>query len=263
MVICLVAYENNFKYLESWSAELAAKADRVRQLIGNRHWLTDGHHKEVIIREFLLRYTPPDLEIGSGFIKHLNLDLCSPEIDILISNSSLHPPFFNEGGIQILPPSSVVAYIEVKSTFSASSLSKALDTISNTQRTLDSFAPKVWRSICFCHIEPDLNSFADTLENSIINRCREESLLELLHSLPVCIASFDAFVVFIRVDIQKSEINLNYFEFGNLSIAVAFSDLLEHARHQLGNTQIGELSQFISEINNDNHFSRKIQINAK
>lgn len=58
-------HENDLEYLESWSNELIARASRVRQLIGSRHWLSDGHHKEMLVREFLKRYLPVTLEIGS------------------------------------------------------------------------------------------------------------------------------------------------------------------------------------------------------
>jgi len=38
-------------YLGSWAAELGARQNRVRMLIGDAHWLSDGHHKEAILRE--------------------------------------------------------------------------------------------------------------------------------------------------------------------------------------------------------------------
>jgi len=38
---------NVHSYLCSWSDELVSRANRVRMLIGDAHWLSDGHHKEL------------------------------------------------------------------------------------------------------------------------------------------------------------------------------------------------------------------------
>jgi hypothetical protein len=101
--------------LKSWSDELNARADRVRSLIGDHHWLSDGHHKEYVVREFLARHLPGRITVSRGFIKPPDREISpSREIDIMLSDFSLHPPWFNEGGVVIAPPTAVAAQLQVK-----------------------------------------------------------------------------------------------------------------------------------------------------
>lgn len=257
----MTANKDNTKYLKSWAEELMARANRVRDLIGDRHWLTDGHHKEVIVREFLRRYLPNCLEIGSGFIKPLDGSLCSTEVDILISNPTLHPAYFNEGGIQILPPSSVAAYIEMKSSFSASSFEKALNAMSSTQESLGENAKEVWRCICFCHVNVSLSSFVNSIEKKLSAHIFDKS--DIANRLPTCIASFENYVVFVRFDTEKGNIILNSFDLGKLSIAAAFCDLFEHARYLLGGNNSGELSKYLDNLNNTGYQKKVIELNEQ
>jgi hypothetical protein len=77
-------------YFATWSDEITSRADRVRNLIGDKHWLSDGTYKEFLIREFLARYLPSHLNVSRGFIRHLEIDAVSPEIDILIADPCSH-----------------------------------------------------------------------------------------------------------------------------------------------------------------------------
>jgi hypothetical protein len=49
-------------YLKSIADELTVQANRVRDLIGNAHWLSDGHHKEYLLTALLQRHLPSGLE---------------------------------------------------------------------------------------------------------------------------------------------------------------------------------------------------------
>ena len=240
-----------------------ARANRVRQLIGDRHWLTDGHHKEAIVRELLIRYVPASLNVGSGFIKSRDGASCSPEIDILISDSSTHPPYFNEGGIQITPPSSAVAVIEMKSTFDASSLSGALNAIQGTQSVLEDSASNVWRCIFFAVVEREFDSFIKTVLSKISDALGEIDSADAKKAalrLPTCIASFEKFVMFARADIEDNSLVLNFFDFGSVSASVAFSDLFEHIRSFYGKTQSGELSDIVLGIPNAGHIKHVVKM---
>src|SRR4051794_17511886 len=44
---------NRQRYLVSLAEELYAQANRVRDLIGDAHWLSDGHHKEYLLIDLL------------------------------------------------------------------------------------------------------------------------------------------------------------------------------------------------------------------
>lgn len=252
-------FENDQEYLESWSAELTAKADRIRQLIGDKHWLTDGHHKEIIVREFLTRYLPVTLNVGSGFIKSLKGGNCSKEVDILISDSSRHPPFFNEGGIQILPPSSTIAYIEMKSSFSAPNLDDAIDAVAWNQHCLNDYKIDVWRCICFASVDRSYESFQKTVFErleKLINRLEIKTAEEAMNRLPLIIASFESYTAFISKSSTSNEIFLKFFDYKKLSTSIAFNDLFEHIRAYFGNIQTGDVSDFLTGLP-DTSFNKK------
>lgn len=258
------SFESDEEYLKSWSQELLASANRVRYLIGDRHWLTDGHHKEVIIRELLARFLPHSLTIGSGFIKNNINKTCSPEVDILITDNSKHPPYFNEGGIQIVPNTSVLGYIEVKSTFTKQVLSKAVSSVSKTQAVnYGQPSDEVWRCILFSTLDSDHDSFNKIVEEVItehINKSTEDDFSFIVNSIPTCIASFDSHVVFLRADLDKNTVVLNCFEHGDMSSAVAFCDLFDFVRAAFGYIAPGELSKIVDDIQPINYTKIEIKI---
>ena len=102
----------------SWGLELKARCDRVRDLIGDAHWLSDGHHKEELVKQLLIRHLPSRFRVGRGFMCPAEAkEAVSREIDIMISDSEAGLPFFSEGDLVIAPPSSVVAQVHVKTEF--------------------------------------------------------------------------------------------------------------------------------------------------
>lgn len=138
-------------YLESWSDEILARADRVRHLIGERHWPSDGSYKEMLIREFLLRHVPNELCVTRGFIRHLHDDIVSPEVDLLITDAKQHAPLFHEGDFQVVPPSSVLATFEIKSTYRKDVLRSALSNVRRVRATALQGAQNgdIWSAIVF------------------------------------------------------------------------------------------------------------------
>jgi hypothetical protein len=59
---------NLIGYHSSIAEELQATKNRVRSLIGSDHWLTDGEHKESILRSVLRTRLPQSVSIGRGFV---------------------------------------------------------------------------------------------------------------------------------------------------------------------------------------------------
>ncbi len=84
---------------ESWSDELMSRSERVRKLIGPVNWLSDGHHKEELIRQFLLRHFSPRFRITRGFIYASEGNRVSREIDVMVSDSEGEMPWFAEGDL--------------------------------------------------------------------------------------------------------------------------------------------------------------------
>jgi hypothetical protein len=113
--------QNFIAYQESITEELKAARDRIRNLIGEEHWLTDGEHKEAVLRKVLHSYLPESVRIGKGFVCYprgfANLDTpdraSSGQIDILLTSRN-KPTLFKDGDLVIVTADAVEALIEVK-----------------------------------------------------------------------------------------------------------------------------------------------------
>lgn len=119
-----------------WSHEMEAMLETYKQfeiLIpakgrkGAAHSGEDGRYVETLIREYLKRYLPKDLEVLTGFIMRpavktgLNnkirkeeQDDNSTQLDILIYDSAKYPMFQRFGDSVIVPPEGVIGVISVK-----------------------------------------------------------------------------------------------------------------------------------------------------
>lgn len=245
--------EANFEaYLSSWSSEFLAKSNQVRELIGSAHWLSDGHHKESLIRSFLSTHLPSGLDIKRGFIRPPSLDASpSPEIDVLISDSTRHPPLFSEGELHILAPSSVVGHIEVKTTLSATTLKDALENVSRVQTAIATYADPspVARGILFAtHGSVNsLSSFADMFERTILKRKADSGFV--VDQLPNWCATYDKFSVFLVPDQPSGKIRLKAFESGKLSAALVYADLFSTIRLNEGHSSAFEMDEIVESIN--------------
>src|SRR5688572_9178491 len=101
-------------YLRSLSTELTAQADRVRHLIGDRHWLHEGRHKEHLLGEVLRRHLPATATASTGFVVSPTQAICSREQDLLVLDCSAEAPVFSQGGLTIAFPQTVLASISIK-----------------------------------------------------------------------------------------------------------------------------------------------------
>lgn len=102
---------NIINYHKSIAMELAASKDRIRNLIGNAHWLTDGAHKEAILRKILNSFLPKKVQVGTGFICHNRG--ASSQIDIIIYLSD-KPTLFKDENLVLVTPDAAETIIEVK-----------------------------------------------------------------------------------------------------------------------------------------------------
>jgi hypothetical protein len=226
-------------YFESWSDELRSRANRVRNLIGARHWLTDGVYKEVLIREFLLRHLPTDLRISKGFIRQLDRDDVSPEVDLMVTDPKRHVPIFNEGDFQIVSPSSVLATLEIKSTYSKAVLRDALNNVCRVRRIAGS-PSEIW-SGCFFVNSDDLSirQLVDDASSILKDKdfwteaLQSETHPEASSLLPGMICAFDACTMFVQNEIQGKRTDIKAFQTRGLSAAFGFSQLFSFIRATL------------------------------
>ncbi len=128
--------QRDFKeYHKSIAKELLSTKDRVRNLIGDAHWLTEGEHKEAVLRKILRQHLPEDLHVGRGFI--CSKDGSSSQIDILIT-SKKKPTLFKDGELVIVTPDTVECIIEVKTSLGTTRLSESLTKLSDNAQMVRS-----------------------------------------------------------------------------------------------------------------------------
>jgi hypothetical protein len=107
--------QNAAGYLTSIGAELAVQSKRVRDLIGDVHWLSDGTHKEHLLQDLLTRHLPPSVLASRGFVVSTTSDVrCSTEQDILLIDALAEMPLFHQGGLAVTFPRTVIASLSVK-----------------------------------------------------------------------------------------------------------------------------------------------------
>ncbi len=119
-----------------WSREMEALLDTYNQFqtlipaqgrAGAAHPGEDGRYVEYLLKEYLKRYLPRDLEVLTGFIlrpavKCGNNDRCrckdeheaSGQLDILVADTAHFPVYQRFGDSVILPPEGVAGILSVK-----------------------------------------------------------------------------------------------------------------------------------------------------
>jgi hypothetical protein len=116
----------HIEFYESINKELVSLKDKVRNLIDNAHWLTDGELKESILRNLIRRHMPENIEVGRGFI--ITEEGCSKQIDILLIDKSF-PVLFRDGDLVFVTPNAVRGIIEVKTTADSNNVVNALENL--------------------------------------------------------------------------------------------------------------------------------------
>lgn len=143
---------NWLRYLNSLSNELAAQSQRVRDLIGDSHWLVDGHHKEYLLIELLSRHLPTRYIASRGFvISPADPNKRSLEQDILIVDQNIEAPLFNQGGVVIAFPNAVRAAVSVKSTLGKKEVEDSVIGL-NSVRALCKQPESVWTGAYFFEV---------------------------------------------------------------------------------------------------------------
>lgn len=111
-------------YHQSIASELRSINRRIRQLIGDAHWLTDGEYKEAILRRVLRSHVPEVMRVGTGFVCYPR-GQTSKQLDILLTDTR-KPTLFKDEGLVIVTADAVRAVIEVKTRLNTTTLRAAL-----------------------------------------------------------------------------------------------------------------------------------------
>jgi len=130
-------------YFEELSQEIDSLKNRVRNLISDRHWLTDGEWKESVVRQCLRRNLPLTAVVSRGFV--VTRRAASHQIDVLIHDAS-KPVLFRDGDLALVTPDAVLGIIEVKSKV--------------TRQSFQVSAKKMAKDIKLIHEHPNIDAFA-------------------------------------------------------------------------------------------------------
>lgn len=121
---------------EFWNQEVSALLAVYRQFEtllphpvtkGAEHRGEDGRYVEALIRSYLQKYLPKDLEVLTGFVlrpavktgkndraRSKDVDAHSTQFDIIVYDTGTYPVFQRMGETVIVPPEGVVAVLSVK-----------------------------------------------------------------------------------------------------------------------------------------------------
>lgn len=117
---------NSRGFQESITKELCIIKDRVRDLIGDRHWGEEGRFKEAILKNILRKFLPNNISVGTGFIvDSIDGNEISRQLDIILYDNT-YPVLFSEGDFIITTKKNVKGVIEVKSKLNLGTLARAI-----------------------------------------------------------------------------------------------------------------------------------------
>jgi hypothetical protein len=233
---------NHMQYLTSLAAGLAVQATRVRDLLGDTHWLTDGGHKEFLLIDLLKRHIPHGMIASRGFvISETDPTRRSREQDVLIVDAMEEAPIFNEGGVIISFPRAVRASISVKTEMCNSEVKNSV-LVLNSLRTVagpDLDPATIWCA-AYYFVEPD----NPVLVYDQVARGTSQARVPDSHNgfkriTPDCHSSSENFLFKTDHGDNNSPTVLRGYKCSGLATALFLGQLLEHLALSRGATQTG------------------------
>ncbi len=121
-------------YYSAQADSMLVQYRNINHLLGpTDDWTAPGTHCEILLRDMIRRSIPSNLSVDKGFIygRDLGADhpTHSPEIDVLIHDTSNYRPIFRLEDFVIVEPSAVKAVIQVKRALDAGTLAKGLKNV--------------------------------------------------------------------------------------------------------------------------------------
>lgn len=120
---------------EHSSAIIRALVERVNAINRLTHSLSKGILRELFVTNTLKSFLSSQFGIGSGFIVNQE-GIPSKQMDIIIYDNRILPPFIKEQNIGVYPTEGVLAAIEVKSWLSKGGLLKSIKAFKHLHETV-------------------------------------------------------------------------------------------------------------------------------
>lgn len=120
------------EFFESFASEIRSKFHRIKTLVPNR--VASGNYHEEVIRTVLRNFLARRYSVKTGFIYKSKGEV-SCQLDIMIIDETSPAAYlFQEGDFAIVIPESVIAIIEVKTTFKAREFDDVLENIASAKK---------------------------------------------------------------------------------------------------------------------------------
>lgn len=154
---------------KSFTEELQAVKNRVRNLISDAHWGEEGRYKEIVFRNIVSRFLPSNFDIGTGFII-TNKGKPSSQIDVIVYDNT-YPVLFKQGDFVIVSADSVRVLIEIKTKIDNYSALKPILLKASKNNELVQNSMRVFNGVFIYDSEFSLN-----------NETNEKKLIEIFDS---------------------------------------------------------------------------------
>jgi hypothetical protein len=241
---------NRIRYLQSLSDELLVQATRIRDLIGDKHWLSDGHHKEYLLLSVLNRHLPTGVIASRGFIVSPYLESNrSTEQDILVVDTTQEAPLFQQGGLLITFPKYVLAAISVKTKLSKKEVIDAIKGLDSARNVISSEPNNIapWFGAFFFNASRAVATRPEVIYNYLASSLRTNKVG--IPSRPCIDALACAGTHLCRIMVRQEEHNnshsvLNGFHCNGQATALFFGHLLDHIAIKKGANE----AQFLSSL---------------
>ena len=173
---------------------------------GAQHRGEDGRYVETLVRSYLQKYLPKDLEVLTGFVlrpavklgdndksRSKDQDLHTTQLDIIVYDTGTYPVFQRMGDTVIVPPEGVVAILSVKKTLRDAEVKAECSALMEASRACrcDESDPAKRRRGPFLALVSTASDLADT------KTPKQEKIFEKLKDLYGSESFFDDMIGFV------------------------------------------------------------------
>lgn len=219
------------QYFSTWGKEFSAVASRVRLLIGKAHWLTDGKHKESLLKNYLRQKLPASVGVENGFIvSRIDEGNISGETDIIVYSKEEFLPFY-ENDVIVAYPKAILGWIHVKSKYGRNEIKDIADANAKLNELVANQR----------EVKPFSGAFFFEDEDVRNTKKMKKWINEFGENFPTSLCVNNAMNL-IKLPSNKTENDFKFIDSGQMALAIFLSDLIDTT------TPVGAMPKFTQEI---------------